>query len=1157
MKYKYSKIKFSFIGKLVVVFLLINILIPKNINAQDELGIYSVKNFSSKEYNGMVQNWSIVQDSRGVIYAANDQGILEYDGTVWRTILISALAKRGRSLAISEDGTIYVGAVEDFGYLKPDTIGNLKYISLTNLLDSSQHKYVDKIWDIFCTEDGVYFISDFKVFLYNGKSIKIFHARKGIGIDDPFIVNNKLFVRLSSKGLATIKGDSLFAIRGAEKLCSENYFMDILPLDGNAVIVLTYHNGLIKVKFDVNGNVLKIDSFPTQIDSFLKKCRPTKIRYINNKDIAIGTPGDGVLIFDKQGSLKYVLNKETGLQNQVVRDMFVDANSNLWLALNNGISKVEINSPITHFQETTGLKETVESITRFNSKLYIATHTGLYYLNKQEVLTESDDNSIYKLPYFTKITNKIVEKECYDIIPFKHEEKDVLLIATSNSVLELDKDDKINPIYEGSVKYACYPWCIHPLKKMPNRIIIGADPGLYSARYENGKWIKEGKVEGINNVVYKIFEEDNGTVWLGTVGEAIRIDKYHVEGNKLTIEKSKSFKAYTEEGQINGPIYVQEFKDKLVFGTSKGLYYYSEEQDSLLSYEMYKDKIFAPDSSFFESFLSSSAVIHRLKNDEQNRLWFIAMLNDGKLMTVLNTEPESDKINYVFVDDSREFIQTIYHDEDNYIWLGGSNGLIKYDDKIIRDSVKLFNAITRRVVAGNDILFNGAFYDESGNVILRQPDFMIPEIKYKNNSLVFYFSAISGGDQTKVMYSFFLEGNDDDWSNWENVTNYPYTNLREGTYYFRVKARDIYGNISQESVYEFIIKPPWYRTIWAYILYVIIFILIVYIAIQVSTRSLRKIVQERTAEIREQKEEIEEANEELNQQNEEITAQRDEIETQRNVVVKQKEEIEGIHHEISESINYATRLQEAILPEEKILEKYLSEHFLFFNPKDKVSGDFYWWTHQENHTIITASDCTGHGVPGAFMSMLGVSFLREIVQKEYITHTGVILKKLRKEIIKTLKQTGKSGTQKDGMDMAIISIDHETNIVQYSGANNPLYLLTNRELPDLTQLDGFENFYEIKPDKMPIAIYEKMDNFTAHEIQLEKGDQLYMFSDGYADQFGGPKGKKFKYKPFKSLLSENKNKPMKVQKELLDKAFEDWKGNLEQIDDVVVLGIKI
>lgn len=300
----------------------------------------------------------------------------------------------------------------------------------------------------------------------------------------------------------------------------------------------------------------------------------------------------------------------------------------------------------------------------------------------------------------------------------------------------------------------------------------------------------------------------------------------------------------------------------------------------------------------------------------------------------------------------------------------------------------------------------------------------------------------------------------------------------------------------------------------------------------------------------EQKQEIAEANEELNQQNEEIIAQRDNLE-------KQKGIIEEIHYEISESINYATRLQEAILPEEKILEKYLTEHFVLFKPKDKVSGDFYWWAHVENHTIITAADCTGHGVPGAFMSMLGSSFLREIVQKEYVTHTGVILRKLRKEIIKSLKQKGETGEHKDGMDMAIISIDHETNIVQFSGANNPLYILTNRDLEGMKTLEGFETFYEIKPDKMPIAIYEKMDSFKTHELQLEKGDQLYMFSDGFADQFGGPNGKKFKYKPFKRLLEEHRNKPMKEQKEYLDTVFEKWKGSVEQVDDVVVLGIKI
>ena len=299
-----------------------------------------------------------------------------------------------------------------------------------------------------------------------------------------------------------------------------------------------------------------------------------------------------------------------------------------------------------------------------------------------------------------------------------------------------------------------------------------------------------------------------------------------------------------------------------------------------------------------------------------------------------------------------------------------------------------------------------------------------------------------------------------------------------------------------------------------------------------------------------QKSQIAEKNEELNQLVEEVTTQRNEIE-------KQKEIVEEVHREVSESINYATRLQGAILPEVMILEKYLSEHFVFFKPKDKVSGDFYWWSHIENHTVITAADCTGHGVPGAFMSMLGASFLREIVEKEFITHTGVILRKLRKEIIKALKQKGEMGEQKDGMDMAIISIDHETNIVQFSGANNPLYILSNRKLDNLEPLKDFKNFYEIKPDKMPIAIYEKMDNFTAHEIQLEKGDQLYMFSDGFADQFGGPKGKKFKYKPFKRLLSENRNRPMKEQKELLEIAFNDWKQGVEQIDDVLVIGIKI
>jgi hypothetical protein len=203
--------------------------------------------------------------------------------------------------------------------------------------------------------------------------------------------------------------------------------------------------------------------------------------------------------------------------------------------------------------------------------------------------------------------------------------------------------------------------------------------------------------------------------------------------------------------------------------------------------------------------------------------------------------------------------------------------------------------------------------------------------------------------------------------------------------------------------------------------------------------------------------------------------------------------------------------------------------------------------------------------------MLGISFLREIVTKEYITHTGVILRKLRKAIVKTLKQKSISTEElsvRDGMDMALISINHKTNILQYSGANNPIYIIRNNKLTtnidshsiklcDNLNVKSKKLFYEIRPDKMPVGMYEKMDRYSSHDIQLEKGDQVYLFSDGYPDQFGGPKGKKFKYKSFKKLIIENSDKVMSEQHKILNNTLRNWQGLEEQVDDIIVLGIKI
>jgi serine phosphatase RsbU (regulator of sigma subunit) len=324
-----------------------------------------------------------------------------------------------------------------------------------------------------------------------------------------------------------------------------------------------------------------------------------------------------------------------------------------------------------------------------------------------------------------------------------------------------------------------------------------------------------------------------------------------------------------------------------------------------------------------------------------------------------------------------------------------------------------------------------------------------------------------------------------------------------------------------------------------------------------NKKETNKLLTAQNEEIRQQKEEILTQRDEIINQRDEITAQKDEIEASRDLVLEQKQHIEHMLHEVNQSIDYAQRIQATVLPEESFLEEHFDSHFILYKPKDVVSGDFYWCAHVEGQIIVAVADCTGHGVPGAFMSMLGTSFLREIVQKEYITDPAVILRKLRKEIIKALKQKGIEGEHKDGMDIALVSINKKTKLVHYAGANNSLLYIRNSDMKDPSGIV----LNEIKADKMPIAIFDQMVNFTNHEIQLQSGDMIYMFSDGYADQFGGPKSKKYLSRNFRKLITETCKKSMVEQKVTLDVTIEQWKkGHIaicEQTDDITVVGLKI
>ena len=303
-------------------------------------------------------------------------------------------------------------------------------------------------------------------------------------------------------------------------------------------------------------------------------------------------------------------------------------------------------------------------------------------------------------------------------------------------------------------------------------------------------------------------------------------------------------------------------------------------------------------------------------------------------------------------------------------------------------------------------------------------------------------------------------------------------------------------------------------------------------SISAMNRDLEKKVKERTREVVEQKEEIE-------TQKEEIEAQLDLATLQRDTITKQKDLI-------LDSIHYAERIQSAMLPPISMLEEYLSDHFILFKPRDIVSGDYYWAREKDQKLLIAAADCTGHGVPGGFLSMLGVSSMNEIVNRSKELDPGKILEQLREIVIASMHQTGSRDEAQDGIEIALCVIDLKRKSMEYSGANRPLYLVR----------DGAVQHY--RPDRMPIGIYEQDPvPFNKQTIKLKKGDSIYLFSDGYVDQLGGPLRKTFRAINFRKLLLEIQEQPMEKQKAILMEKMALWQGKVEQIDDILVMGIKI
>lgn len=1065
--------------------------------SQSERGSLPVYNFSQKTYNAGAQNLAVIQDKRGVMYFGNNQGILEYDGNRgiagWK--VIDANRSIVRSLDIDKNGRIYAGGVDEFGYLAPDSIGNLRYHSLVTLLDSTYRSFSD-VWKTFVTDRGIFFQTYDYIFIYDD-SITVLTSESTFR--ESYYVKGTLYVRQDGIGLTKLQNGSFVRVPGGDRFADEQIF-GMVPYGTRSLLVASLHDLFRMDQSSGKTGAVKFEKIHTEADAYLDNHDINSVIRIDSFSFSIGMFGGGIVILSDDGKIIENFDKTSGLEDDIIYDQYLDGRNNLWLAMSQGVSRIEIHSPMSWFGDGSGLSGTIQSITRFNDKLYVATLSGLFYLEVQKTVNK---DVISLEPKFVPIEEMAFE--CWDLLRFTNKGEEFLLVANNDAVRVVDRDNQVSSL---PLSGDYFPYDLYQSRLVPGRVYIGLWDGLASVYRDKGKWIDEGRIEGISENVNQMSEDIVGNLWMGTESQGVlKLNILSLEGDQ--IEDIKVSKYDTSNGLPEGPYIVSQITGPPDVATSRGLYKFNQVENS-----------FKPDTSYGKQFGDGSHYIHRISEYRDRGIWIITYIEHPKYTEdtyqagYLESLP-GNRFRWVtepFIRITEEVPQAFFVDANrSTFWMGGSQ-LYRYEKDNDKDYGKDFNTLIRKVSLGSDsLIFGGTNYDENDLPVLEQPPQLVYTLNYRYNNLIFNYSAPTGDDESFLRFSYFLEGFDDGWSDWSDVTYKEYTNLREGDYTFHVKAKNAYNHIGKEATFAFTVMPPWYRTIAAYIGYVIFFIVFVYTVVRVYSRQLRAIIRERTAE-----------------------------------VVMQKEEIEMKNQEITDSIHYASRIQSAILPPDSVVEKHLTERFILYLPRDIVSGDFYWLYTMDSKVITVAADCTGHGVPGAFMSMLGVAFLNEIVSKTDDIQAHEILNQLRAHVITSLHQTGAEGENKDGMDIALCVYDLKNMKLEFAGANNPLYLIRDGEL------------ITYKADKMPIGIHQLKDqSFTLNEIDLKKGDIMYTFSDGYADQFGGPKGKKFMSKKMKEMFLEIHKNDMETQKQIIKDRLYKWMENTEQVDDVIVMGVRV
>jgi signal transduction histidine kinase/DNA-binding response OmpR family regulator len=754
---------------------------PAAVHASSEEGRPIVRNYAPIDVGGNSQIWAVVQDSRGVIYAGTGGAVIEYDGAAWRRIQLPSLYTVARSLAIDDHDRIYVGAVNDLGYLDADDHGELKFVSLRDKLPAEERD-MEVVWRTFIAPDGIVFQSQSAIYRWADGKFTITKAASRFRRAS--MVDGRVYVVQPEDGLNILEHDRLRFLPGTERLVNEP-FPIVLRYDASHLLIGTRSDGL----FLYDGT--RMTPFVTELDDFAKNGQLYRGTDLPDGTFALSSTSAGLGIIDRQGKRIALVNRRSGLPSDVVYYTMRDVEGALWLAQDVGVTRVETPSPITYFDQSDGLPGAISYMLRHDGRLYLAMQTGIVYLDPAPARPGG--------PRIHPIENASVS-QCWVMLEMALPGRPrPAMLATCNEGLYEVNGTRAIPI-KTPADLSFNSFALKASAGDPSRVWVGLRDGLASLRYENGRWNDEGRVAGITEYVRSVFENADGSLWAGTETQGVMRIRFRVRPSPSEPHPPADITRFNQStGLPEGGITVVDVGGRPLFAMGTADPHVAHFDDATGRFVR---------ETAFDSLGVDPIQASALVPGPDGRAYFTR----GRETGVFTRRPDG-----TWVVDLKTFARfgtrplgVFLPDPGPVAWAQQLDlRLVRFDTSRVELPGHRFSSIVRRVTVNDrQPIFGGG----RGSL---DP----PRLPSSSNSLRFEFSAPDYLDETATQYQSMLEGFEKEWSSWARDARRDYTNLGLGDYRFRVRARNVLGQLSSEASYAFVILPPWYRTWWAYALY--------------------------------------------------------------------------------------------------------------------------------------------------------------------------------------------------------------------------------------------------------------------------------------------------------------------------------------------------